>query len=179
MRKVFDMEERTNGFGTAKRKRGMFNLVDLMFVLAVVLIVVIVFFLLDPFSLNTFGETEKQVVLEYTVQIDYVEASLTDNIRLGDLVTYAANKATFGRVSAVKNDILYSEAYYNAEADVVSMKEYPDKYNLQITVTTDAVFEKGVGYTVKGTRMAVGGEYSLMFPNFVGSGYCIGMREVG
>ena len=81
-------------------------------------------------------------------------------------------------VSAVKNDILFSEAYYNIDADVVSMKEYPDKYNLQITVTAPAVYEKGVGYTVKGVRMAVGGEYHLMFPNFVGSGYCIGIREV-
>ena len=173
------MEERTNGFGTVKRKRGAFNPVDLVFILAVVLIVFCVFFLLDPFSLNTFGETEKQVILEYTVQIDYVDASLTDNIRLGDEVTYAANKTVLGTVSAVKNDILFSEAYYNADADVVSMKEYPDKYNLQITVTSEAVFEKGVGYTVKGTRMAVGGEYYLMFPNFVGSGYCIGIKEVG
>ncbi len=179
MRKVFNMEERTGGFGAVKRKRGVFNLVDLVFILAVILIVFCVFFLLDPFSLNTFGGTEKQVVLEYTVQIDYVDASLTDNVRLGDEVTHAANKTAFGKVSAVKNDILFSEAYYNAEADVVSMQEYPDKYNLQITITSEAVFEKGVGYTVKGTRMAVGGEYYLMFPNFVGSGYCIGIREVG
>ena len=173
------MEERTSGFGTVKRKRGMFNPVDLVFILAVALIVFCVFFLLDPFSMNTFGTNEKQVILEYTMQIDYVDASLTDNIRLGDVVTHAANKVTLGTVSAVKNDILFSEAYYNADADAVSMREYPDKYNLQITITTDAVFEKGVGYSVKGTRMAVGGEYYLTFPNFIGNGYCIGIREVG
>ncbi len=173
------MEERTNGFGTVKLKRGKFNFVDLLFLILIAVIVLAVFFLIDPFSMNVFGGAEKNVVVEYTVQIEYVEASLADNIRLGDEALNAVNKTSLGRVSAIKNDILYSEACYNSEADIVSMKEYPDRYNLQITITSDAVFEEGKGYTVKGTRIAVGGQYSIMFPNYLGNGYCISMREVG
>lgn len=173
------MEERTGGFGSVKTKRGKFNFVDLLLLVLVAAILFAVIFLVDPFSLNVFGDAEKTVVLEYTVQIGYVEASLVDNVRLGDEALSAVNKASLGRVSAIRNDILSSEAYYDSETDAMSMKEYPDRYDLQITITADAVFEAGKGYYVKGNRIAVGGQYSLMFPEFAGSGYCISMREVG
>jgi len=179
VRKVITMEERTSGFGTVKRKRGKFNSVDILFLVLLVAVLFAVIFLINPFSTGLFSDTEKNVVLEYTVEIEYVEASLADNIRLGDEAISSVNKTSLGRVSAIKNDILYAEAYYNKDADVVSMQEYPDRYNLQITITSDAVFEEGKGYTVKGTRIAVGGQYSIMFPSYLGSGYCISMREVG
>lgn len=173
------MEERTGGFSSVKRKRGKFNSVDILFLVLLVAVLFAIVFLIDPFSIGVFGGSEKNVVLEYTVEIEYVEASLADNIKLGDEAISSSNKTSLGRVSAIKNDTLYSEAYYNSEADVVSMKEYPDRYNIQVTITSDAVFEEGKGYTVKGTRVAVGREYSIMFPHYLGSGHCISMREVG
>ena len=172
------MEERTGGFGAAKRKRGSFNVVDLLFVALVVAVLFAVIFMLNPFSVSVFRADEKNVILEYTLELEYVEASLTDNIRLGDEAISSVNNASLGRVSAVENGILYTEPYYNSFADTVTMKEYPDRYNLQITITSEATFEAGVGYTVKGNRIAVGGQYSVMFPNYIGSGYCISMREV-
>ncbi len=173
------MEEKTGGFGAVKRKRGKFNLIDLIFIVFVIAAVLFVVFVLDPFSLNVFGKEEQKVLLEYTVQFDYVEASLTDNIKPGDEVIGASGKNSLGRVTSIRNDILYSELYYNSENDTVSMKEYPDRYNLQVTMTADAVFEPGTGYTVKGSRIAVGAKYSLMFPDYLGTGYCVSMREVG
>ncbi len=175
---MINMEERTGGFGAVKRKRGSFNVVDLLFVALVVAVLFAVIFLINPFSVSVFGGNERSVILEYTLEIGYVEASLTDNIRLGDEAISSVNNASLGRVSAVRNDILYTEAYYNSYTDAVTMKEYPDRYNLQITITSEATFEEGKGYAVKGNRIAVGGEYSVMFPNYVGSGYCISMREV-
>ena len=59
------------------------------------------------------------------------------------------------------------------------MKEYPDRYDLVVTVTADAVFTEGVGYTVNGRRVAVGTQFYLMFPDYLGQGYCISMRELG
>ena len=172
------MEERTGSLGNTKHNQGKFNLIDLFVILILLAIVFAVVFLIDPFSTNAFRGEEKNVVLEYIIQIDYVEASLTDNIRLGDETLNATNKTSLGRVSAIRNDILYSEAYYNSEADVVYMQEYPDRYNLQITITSDAIYEEGKGYSIKGSRIAVGRQYSLMFPNYLGSGYCIAVREV-
>lgn len=173
------MEERTNGFGSVKKKRGKFNWVDLLILALAIIVLLAVILILTPFSETSLVGNGKKVVLEYTVELEYVEASLTDNIQLGDRALNAATKTELGRVNMIKNDILYAEAYYDRELDSVSMKEYPDRYNLQITITSDALFESGVGYTVKGTRVAVGGEYSLMFPNYLGTGHCISIREVG
>lgn len=174
------MKERTSSFGAVKQaKRGKFNLVDLLFLVLLAVMILAVVFLIDPFSMNVFGSDEKNVVLEYTVQIDYVEASLADNVRLGEEAISAVNRTTLGRVSGLNNTIPYSEAYYDAKENTVSMREYPDRYNLQITITSNASFEEGKGYTVSGTRIAVGGEYALMFPNYVGTGYCISMKEIG
>lgn len=173
------MEERTGGFGAVKKGHRKFNWVDLLLLVVVVAVLFATVFLIDPFSINVFGDQENNVVLEYTVQTEYVEESLVNKVHIGDEALSAVNKASLGLVSAIRNDILYSEAHYDRESGTVSMKEYPDRYNLQITITADAVFEEGKGYRVKGNRIAVGEQYSLMFPEYVGSGYCIRMREVG
>ena len=49
------MEERTSGFKPVKKKKGSFNLVDLLLVLFVLALAFVVIFVMDPFSLNLFG----------------------------------------------------------------------------------------------------------------------------
>lgn len=173
------MEERTSGFKPVKKRKGRFNLMDLVLVLIAVGIVLFVVFVLDPFSLNLFGKENHNVTLEYTLRIENVEGTLIDKIRTRDEVIDATVKTSLGYVNAVENDTPYAEPYYNSQEDAVSMKEYPDRYDLVVTVTADAVFTEGVGYTVNGRRVAVGTQFYLMFPNYVGTGYCISMRELG
>ena len=50
---------------------------------------------------------------------------------------------------------------------------YPDKYNITVYISTTAEYEKGVGYTVNGRRIAVGEAIEMRFPEFSGVGYCI------
>ena len=173
------MEERTTGFKPVKKQKGRFNMMDLLLVLLVVGIVLAVIFVLDPFSLNIGGKAEQKVTLEYTLRIENVEGILIDKIHTRDEVVDASIKTSLGYVNAVENDTPHTEAYYNSKDDVVSMTEYPDRYDLVVTVTAKAIFTEGVGYTVNGRRVAVGSEFYLMFPDYVGSGYCISMRELG
>ncbi len=173
------MEERTSGFKPVKKKKGRFNPVDLLLVLLALAIVLTVIFVVDPFSLDLFGGKDREVTLEYTLRIDNVKSVLVDKIRMGDEVVDSSVKTSLGYVSAVENDIPHTEPYYNSDADEVSMKEYPDRYDLVVTVTAEAIFETGVGYTVNGRRVAVGSEFYLMFPDYLGAGYCISIREIG
>ena len=173
------MEERTSGFKPVKKQKGRFNLMDLLLVLIAVGVILAVIFVLDPFSLNVMGKAEHKVTIEYTLRIENVEGILIDKIHTRDEVVDASLKTSLGYVNAVENDTPYTEAYYNSKEDVVSMTEYPDRYDLVVTVTAEAVFTEGVGYTVNGRRVAVGAEFYLMFPDYVGSGYCISMRELG
>ena len=173
------MEERTGGFKPVKKKKGRFNLVDLLLVLIALALVFVVVFVIDPFSINLFGGEEREVTLEYTLRIDNVESPLIDKIKMGDEVVDASIKSSLGYVNAVENDIPHTEPYYDSEEDVVSMKEYPNRYDLVVTVTATATFTDGVGYTVNGRRVAVGTQFYLMFPEYLGSGTCISMREIG
>ncbi len=173
------MEGRTGGFGSVKNKRGKFNLIDLIFILFFVLAVALIVWILAPFSGGNSAEGERAVMLEYTLEFDSVSAELTDNVSLGDEALGARDQTALGRVNSIRNDILHAELHYDPETDTASMKEYPDCFDLQVTLTAEAIFTPGSGYTVMGQRIAVGGSYSVMFPNFMGNGSCIGMREVG
>ena len=173
------MEERTSGFKPVKKQKVRFNLMDLLLVLIAVSIILAVIFVLDPFSLNIMGKAGREVTLEYTLRIENVEGLLIDKIHTRDEVVDSAIKTSLGYVNAVENDTPYTEAYYNSKDDEVSMIEYPDRYDLVVTVTAEAIFTEGVGYTVNGRRVAVGAEFYLMFPDYVGFGYCISMRELG
>lgn len=173
------MEERTSSFRPAKQKKGRFNLMDLLLVLIFVGIVLFVILVVDPFSLKLFGKEDHHVTLEYTLRIEDVEGAIIDKIQTRDEVVDSAIKISLGYVTAIENDIPHTEPYYDSKEDVVSMKEYPDRYDLVVTVTADAVFTEGVGYTVNGRRVAVGTQFYLMFPEYLGTGYCISMRELG
>lgn len=173
------MEERTSGFKPVKKKKGSFNLVDLLLVLFVLALAFVVIFVMDPFSLNLFGGGEREVTLEYTLRISNVDSILVENIRFGDEVVDASVKTSLGYVNAVENDMPYAEPYYDSDEDVVSMKEYPNRYDLMVTVSATAVYTEGVGYTVNGRRVAVGTQFYLMFPEYLGSGTCVSMREIG
>ena len=57
------------------------------------------------------------------------------------------------------------------------MVEYPDRYNVRVTIEATANFYEGKGYTVNSTRIAVGEKLSLKFPEFAGEGYCVNVIE--
>ena len=57
------------------------------------------------------------------------------------------------------------------------LAEYPDKYNVIITISAEASYAAEKGYSVNGTRIAVGEKMSLRFPDYVGEGYCIGVER--
>jgi len=173
------MEERTSGFKPVKKKKGRFNLVDLLLVVVALAVAFVVVFVVDPFSINLFGGEEREITLEYTIRISNVDVAFTDNITVGNEVVDSSVKTSLGYVSSVENDIPYSEPYYDNATDTVSMKEYPGRYDIMVTVTAKAIFEDGFGYTVEGRRIAVGAQMYLMFPDFVGTGSCVSMREIG
>ena len=95
------MEERTSGFKPVKKKKGRFNLMDLILVLLAVGIARFVLFVIDPFSINLFGADEQNVTLEYSIRIENVEATFMDKIRIRDEVIDASLKTSLGYVNAV------------------------------------------------------------------------------
>lgn len=175
---------RSNTGGTseisAKKKRsGKFNLVDFFLIVIVLLIIATVIYVFAPFSrLNALVKSEAHSI-EYTVEFLGVDEALISKIQENDAVLNAVSKNTMGTVIAVDYHTKYTELQYmeQNEQNVGVLAEHPSKYNVIITVTATADYVAGSGYSIHGSRIAVGEKLSLRFPDYACEGYCIAVYD--
>ena len=168
------MEERTGSFKAVKKKRGRFNAIDALIILLVIGVIV-VFVVSRVAGSSEPGEDKK---LEYTITVECVDKNFSEKINMGEHVYDSLSKILAGTVSAIKSDEAYFVYEYSEEENAIVKRTYPDKYNVEITISADAKFVDGVGYYVGGNRVAVGEKMSLRLPGCTAKGYCVGMREV-
>ena len=168
------MEEKTGSFKAAK-KRGGFNAVDLLIVL--VLVGIIALFVVSNFvNKDTAGET---VEIEYVLLIEGVDEDFINKINVGDKAFDAFGDFLLGRVSAVDYTEHYAVYEHDSESGEIIATEYPDKYNVRVTLSSEnATFEDTVGYSVSGRRVSVGGKVEVRFPSYAAEGYCVEFKEV-
>lgn len=166
------MEEKTVSVKPPKKSNGKFNVVDLFIILVVIGTIGV--FLVTVLSSDGKADT---LAIEYTVRFENVSEALADNIRIGDSVYESSSRTLIGIVTAVDNSSHYTVYEYDNEKRAVVPIEYPDKYNLKVMVSADAVFEEDEGYSVDGIRIAVGAGLNLRFANYVGNAYCVEISE--
>lgn len=168
------MEDRTGSFKALKKTRGGFNAIDLLIIL-VIIGVIVVFAVSGIIGSDDLGESVK---LEYTVAVEGIDADFSSKIKEGELVYDSSTKTLLGTVSSIESGVLYSVYEYDSASNSIVKRKYPDKYNVNVTISADAKFVDGVGYNVEGNRVAVGQQMALRFPECVFKAYCVEMREV-
>ena len=162
--------------GGRKRK---FNIVDffLLLILAAVVAAVVLYFIPGAFNrLTATDETEITFVLEFRG----VDEDFAANISVGDAVYDSSRNYLLGSVSEMVDVNIHTQFVYNVGKDgkvTSGMKEVPGLVDLQVTVTANAIYNYGSGYSVNGERIAVGRAYDISFPNFNGSAYCIELNS--
>lgn len=174
------MSRSNTGGASAKKKRtGKFNLVDFFLIVIVLLIIATVIYVFAPFSRLKALVTSEAHTIEYTVEVLGVDEALIDKIQENDAVLDAISKNTMGTVIAVDYNTKYTELQYVEQngQKVGALAEHPSKYNLIITVTATADYMEESGYSIDGTRIAVGEKLSLRFPDYACEGYCIALYE--
>ena len=163
----------------SKKKKGGFNFVDFLLILIAVAIIVGVVYLFSPISVLKNATKAVSGTLDYTVEIKNVDVSFIDNIKENDIVIDSVSKNTLGTVSAVDHNTKYTELSYKLADEEQEqqyegfMMEYPDRYNVSVTITAPADYIAGQGYSVNNCRVAVGEKLSLRFSDFVCEGYCV------
>ena len=163
--------------GTSKKKRsGRFNLIDFILVVIILLVIAILVQIFSPISLIKNLTTDQTKEIQYTVEFLGVDQEFIDRIQAEDVVIDSVSKNNMGTVVAVDNPTKYSEFQYITEKQEGTLSEYPDKYNLVVTISATARYVKESGYSVNSTRIAVGEYLSLRFPNYIAEGYCIGLE---
>lgn len=160
---------------TKKRKRG-FNFVDFLLILIVLAIIGGIVYLFSPISFLKNLGSEVNGTLDYTVEIQNVDVMFIENIKENDIVIDSVSKNTIGTVSAIDHNTKYTELDYRESEDGQYegvLLEYPDRYNISVTITANAEFISGQGYNVNNCRIAVGEKISMRFKDYICEGYCV------
>ena len=127
------------------------------------------------------GEKGVDCKISYTLTFYNVEETFIDQIRKSDALYDADNKTDMGMVAANVSTAPYTQTVaVTAEDGSVTgeSKQVPGRYNVTVTITADAVYTKGVGYTVNGRVIRIGGAYHVRFPAYVGEGVCTSLKKV-
>lgn len=168
-------EKKKNG-----RHRWLFLLVDVLLILAILAAVFFIVSLLTPFPFSKKDKAEIRTV-SYTVELTGVSSATLNALHVGDTVTNAETGAAIGTVKAV--DVrpyeTFGERYEYDSAvgsNVVTRITYPDTLNtVSVTIEASAAYVANRGYTANGCRIAVGMTYTLLFPEYTGSGVCVSL----
>lgn len=158
---------------TRKPKAGRFNFIDFLLVVVILLIIASLVYVFLPGSIISKITADKTVKIEYAIEIIGVDRDFIDNIKENDIVLDSVSKNGLGTVTAVDYNIQYTELKYNEDENVGVLSPVEDKYNVIVVISAMGEYEEGSGYTVNGTRIAVGEKINARFPDYVCEAYCI------
>ncbi len=169
------MNENNNSASVTKKrtlKRGKFNFIDFLLVVVILILVAAIVYVFIPSSWVKNITAGKNTKIEYTVEIIGIDGDYINIISENDIVLDAVTKSNIGTVLATDAEP-YREFVYDEVVGEGKLAIVPEKHNLVITIVATAQFKDGVGYSINGTRIAVGEKISLRFPEFSCEGYCI------
>ena len=158
-----------------KKPKRKFNFIDFLIILVVVAIVGILIYVFSPWSQIEKLWTNNKVELTYFVEIKDVDIAYIESIKEGDGVINSVNKSSLGTVSEIsKLEKAYVYDYVlNEQGEMTCIRsEHPQKYNITLKIVATAEYDKGVGYSVNGRRIAIGELLDLRFPQYTCSGTC-------
>ena len=174
-----------NNANSKQRSNRKFNIIDFLVIVIIVgVIAVSVYAVLSWSNIKSLWATSS-VELQYTVEFRGVDKEFINKIKEGNVVTDAVSKNQLGHVYSIESIEKYTVLDYikteipNEDGKSVAttyngvLSEYPDKYNITIHISSTAEYEKDVGYTIHGRRIAVGEKIEMRFPEFSSVGYCI------
>ncbi len=158
----------SNNKGVNAKKKRKFNVVDFLIVVIIVTLVGILIYSFSPWSQIKKLWTSSDISIDYTIEIREVDEEFKNLIKKNDTVIDSVTKSSLGKVTAVE---LENSKVISYDGKPV---EHPNKFDIKVRITAKADYEKGIGYSVNGCRIAVGEQISFRFPKFPCTGYCVG-----
>lgn len=157
-----------------KRKKVQFNLID-------ALIVIIMLGLIGMAAYLLFGgfsevEVPGNVDLTYEVRISGVKENMLPYIAEGLSVKESVTGESMGKIVAVRTEKsrYYGGVQKNENGDyVLGVTEYPDEYDVYVTVAASARADDRDIYTVGGTRMIIGEAVHFQVKSFSAVSYIV------
>ncbi len=154
-------------------RRRKFNVIDFLIILIVLLLIAAIVYVFLPTSVVKNWFADKTVNIQYSIEILGVDEQFLNDISENDTVIDSVTKNKLGTVTAIDYGVQYTELKYDETNQAGILSPIAGKYNVIVTITATAEFEEGEGYTVNGTRIAVGEKVSARFPKYLCEAYCI------
>ena len=161
--------------------RTSFNVLDVIIIIAVLFVIAAIVVAVIP-QFNISAINGEAVRITYTVIFKNVDESVYDKINANENVTETVTGALVGVVAeAPELELSYEYVVTDENGNDVAKKNYSDGLGMDVTVTitANAIYKEGIGYTVDGYRIAAGKEMSLRFSDFSCVGYCESLSVVG
>lgn len=150
--------------------------------LAVLITVVLIFVALLTvlyfgFALDLFGFRDKSVTekVTYTVEFESVDPNIANKLVQGAIVRDAAGNS-FGTVSTLEAD--EPATIYAIENGPYAIAQgHPTNLKVILSIEVTANADPELGYSVNGTRIAVGADYEFYLCGVTLTGTCIGLQS--
>lgn len=166
-----------------KKEKRKFNIIDFFIFLIILAVIAALVYAFSPWSQIKKLWKTNEVTFKYAVELKEVDDGFINLIKAGDTVINSVTKNSLGTVDRIgtisKSTVLdYVEVEKESPNGMTTtyqgvLTEKPDKYDIIVYITATAEYEEGIGYTVNGSRVAVGEELYFRFPNYESNGYCI------
>ena len=161
---------------TVKRtKKNKLNVIDIILIVVALVLVATLIYVFLPSSWVKKLTANDSKEIQYTIEFVAVDKAFLKNIDKDQVIYDSVSKSELGKVYAVDYSHPYEELVYDESSGSGVLVPVEGKYNVQVTIIATAQYTEGEGYSVSGTRIAVGEKLFAKFPNFVGEGYCIGL----
>lgn len=153
-----------------------FNFVDVIIIIAVIAVIAaIVWIVLAQSGTIKTGTTAR---VEYTVRFTFVREELASYVKTGDTVLNSGTGNEIGKVIAVRHP--EKSIYRDIRSIVddggektVKVSEFPDLYDVYVTVSSNAsISESGIA-TVDGNKILIGAPIYFRDGEFAREGYII------
>ena len=158
------------------KRKIRFNFIDLLILL---LIAAVVFVLLYVFVLSDRtkpADDQATATVQYVIEILNIDERFSEIIRKGQPVEDAIRRKSVGTVVGMEAKPFRKIAFdYNSGEEILSEAE--GRMTLYVTIEAEVV-ETDSAFTADGVEIRVGQQYSLIFPDFYGVGYCTSLKTV-
>ena len=156
------------------KTKSRFNFVDVIIILAIIAVIAAIVWIVLVRSGTV--KTEKTVRVEYTVRFTLVREEFSSYVKTGDSVTNSSTGNEIGSVIAVRRP--EKSKYYDVRSTVgtgddatVKVSEYPNLYDVYVTIASDATLSDNGIATVDGNKILIGAPMYFRDGLFAKEGY--------
>lgn len=155
------------------KKKGL-NVIDFIIIAVLLLaIAAAAFIFLRPAASS--DSSAKTKYIDFTIELPTLKNKFKDFIKEGDPVIETVRHTSIGYVinAYYENATIATTNMY--EGGMMTMTEYPDHQQAQITIRSPYTINENGEYSVQGTTVAVGAYLNFSTPDFITSGYCVSL----